>query len=295
MINREVLFIVNPISGKAKIKNDFLAIIDLFVKEGYLVTVYTTQKSGDGREMATLKGNDYSIIVCCGGDGTLNEVVSGLISINSSCKIGYIPAGTTNDFASSMGISKHSETAARAVLNGMEFPCDIGVFNQRHFLYVAAFGIFTNVSYSTSQEYKNTMGQMAYILEGAKSLTDIKSYYLEVVTAEETIQGEFIFGMVSNSNRIGGIKNLAASKIELNDGLFEVLLVRKPNNILELSDIIISLLNQEHHSEYIYKFSTSSLEVVSTTPISWTLDGENGGELTSAKIDNLNEAVTFLV
>ncbi len=294
-MSKKLLFIVNPVSGKSHIKNDLLEVVNIFVKSGYSVSLYITQTTGDAKMHLLQNIDGYDLIVCSGGDGTLNEVVSAIIKADSSVKIGYIPTGTTNDFALSMGISRHIPTAAKVVVSGEPFSCDIGYFNGTNFLYVAAFGLFTNVSYTTSQNVKNTLGQLAYFLEGVKALSEIKSYYLDIEYNGVKISGDFMFGMITNSNSIGGFKNISAEKISLNDGLFEVIMIKKPNSFAEFRKLIIELLSFEGNSKYIHRFLTDSLNISCKENFAWTLDGEFGGNYDNVTIKNLKEAVTFIV
>ena len=201
---QELLFLVNPKAGKADIKNNLLDIVDIFVKAGWRVILRTTQYAGEVTDIIKEEGAQYQMVVCAGGDGTLNEAVSGVMCLDEKPRIGYIPSGSTNDFGMSLNLPKNTLEAAEIVANGMPFFCDAGLFNKRPFVYVAAFGAFTEVSYSTPQQYKNVLGHMAYILEGIKSLPELKTHQLSIVNNGETISGEFIFGMVSNSASVGG-------------------------------------------------------------------------------------------
>ncbi len=294
-MSKNMLFIVNPVSGRANMKTELLDVIDLFTKNDYIVTVYTTQCKGDATAFCEKNVYKYDIVVCSGGDGTLNEVVTAIINSEHDIKVGYIPSGTTNDFANSIGISKNIHEAAANILNENEFSCDVGLINDKNFLYVAAFGIFTNVSYSTPQEAKNFLGGFAYLLESAKCLTDIKSYRLKILANGMTIEDDFIFGMISNSNSVGGFKNLTSQKVELNDGLFEVLLVKMPANIIEFRKVMKDLLSHNLDSEHIYRFLSSSIDVLSESELTWSIDGEFGGDLTLVSIKNLKEAITIML
>jgi YegS/Rv2252/BmrU family lipid kinase len=242
------------------------------------------------------------MVVCAGGDGTLNEAVRGLIDLAAQPMLGYIPAGTTNDFATSLNLPKSNLLrAAEVIANGVPFCCDAGLFNLRPFVYVAAFGIFSEVSYSTPQQSKNVLGHAAYILEGLKSLADVKTHELVIVTDGEVISGEFLFGMVSNSISVGGFKMNSKSKIEMNDGLLEVVLVRKPRNPAELQGAVAALLRNEfttldeHRATCLYTFRTQKLQVFSKESVSWTLDGEYGGDLQSVTISVKPQAYHIMV
>ena len=299
---KELLLLVNPKAGKAEVKQNLMEIVDILVKAGWRVVIRTTQYSGEVTDIIKDEGSRYSMVVCAGGDGTLNEAVRGLIDLAAQPMLGYIPAGTTNDFATSLALPKNNLLqAAEIAANGVPFCCDAGLFNLRPFVYVAAFGIFTEVSYSTPQQSKNVLGHAAYILEGLKSLADVKSHELIIVTDGQVISGEFLFGMVSNSISVGGFKMNSKSKIEMNDGLLEVVLVRKPRNPAELQGAVAALLRgefttlDEHRATCLYTFRTQKLQVFSKEPISWTLDGEYGGDLQSVTISVKPKAYHIMV
>ena len=291
---KKMLFIFNPFSGKAQIKSKLFEIIDVFVKGGYEVIVHPTQAVGDGFEKTKELAPQVDLVVCSGGDGTLDEVVSGLMEVDQRVPIGYIPAGSTNDFANSLGIPKNMEEAARVAVNGTPFPCDVGGFNGDTFVYVAAFGLFTEVSYQTSQQMKNILGHAAYILEGAKHLMDITSYRMKVSHDGEIIEDEFIYGMVTNSLSVGGFKGISGPDVLLDDGLFEVTLIKNPKNPIELNKILAGLANRENDNELIYSFKTSELHVENEEEVPWTLDGEFGGSHTDLTITNLNKQITIM-
>jgi len=286
--NGKILFIVNPKSGRGQIKNHLLEILNLFSGAGYEVEVYVTQAAMDARNMVLAKGSGMDLIVCSGGDGTLNEVVSGLARLNKPPVLGYLPAGSTNDFAASLKIPKNMVKAAKIVLEGRDYPIDIGRFcEERYFTYVAGFGAFTEVSYMTPQETKNVLGHPAYIMEGVKSLTSIKSTFMKIETEEQVIEGEFIFGMITNSISVGGFKGLTASDVRLDDGLFEVLLVRTPKKPQEFSEIVSSLILRDETNEQLLRLRAGSLHIVSVMPVDWVLDGEFGGSREEVRIGNL--------
>ena len=285
-MGQKMLFIYNPRAGKAQIRSNLLDIIDIFVKAGYEVTAYPTQAAGDAVKAVRTRQEGYDLVVCSGGDGTLDEVVSGMMKCDEKLPIGYIPAGSTNDFANSLKIPKSMIKAADVVVKGKNFPCDIGAFNHDSFIYVAAFGIFTDVSYETKQDIKNVLGHAAYLLEGVKRLPSVRSYPLKITSRDRVIEGEFLYGMVTNSYSVGGFRGITGQDILLDDGLFEVTLIRKPSNPLDLNNIIVALVDKRVKSEHIHTFKTSRLIVESEEPLSWTLDGEFGGEHCKAVIEN---------
>lgn len=294
-MKKKVLFVLNPCSGKARIKNYLLDIVDTMVKAAYEVTIYPTQKQGDAMEKIQEAAGEYDLVVCSGGDGTLDEVVTGMMTGHVKVPLGYIPAGSTNDFAVSLGIPKDMGKAAAAAVSGNPFACDIGAFNENFFVYVAAFGLFTEVPYKTSQEWKNVLGHAAYILEGAKHLYDIPSYMMEVQYDNIRLQDEFIFGMISNSTSIGGFKGMTGKDVLLDDGLFEVTLIKKPRNPIELNEIIASLINLVDDTDMVYSFKTSEVCFRSREDISWTLDGEFGGNHREVSVQNLCKCIQIMI
>ncbi len=294
-MKQRLLFIFNLRSGKGKIKENLAEIVDIMVKAGWEVTVYTTQCQGDAVEKARLEAGEYDRIVCSGGDGTLDEVVTGMMKAKSRVPIGYIPAGSTNDFGNSLGIDKDMRKAAQIAASGRMFPCDIGRFNDDFFVYVAAFGLFTDVSYQTSQDMKNVLGHAAYILEGAKQLWDIPSVRMQVEYDGNVLYDEFIYGMITNSNSVGGFDGLISGDVILNDGVFEVTLIKTPKNPMELSEVLACLTNIRKESDMLYTFQTSSIKFTSSESVSWTLDGEYGGNHQTVLIEDCPRALEILV
>ena len=292
---KKLLFLFNPHAGKAQIKNKLLQIVDIMVKGGYDVTIYPTQAREDAFRMVYDRAAEFDRIVCSGGDGTLDEAVSGMILSGNKIPLGYIPAGSTNDFANSLKIPKDMVKAAEIAISGEPFACDVGMFNEEPFVYVAAFGIFTAVSYKTSQEWKNILGHAAYILEGVKSLTEITSYRLRVECEDAVIEDEFIYGMISNSNSVGRIKNMTGKNVLLDDGKFEVTLIRKPKNIVELNAILASLTNLIDDTDLIYSFKSDRICFSSKEEIAWTLDGEYGGSVRQVTVKNIQKALEIMV
>lgn len=290
-----LLLIINPWAGKAQVKSHLLEIIDIFVKAGWQVEVHTTQAPLDAMEAARAKGARADLVVCSGGDGTLSETISGMMKLENPPCLGYIPAGSTNDFASSLKIPSQMEKAAQIIVNGYPYPVDIGYFcHERTFVYVAAFGMFTEVSYMTPQEKKNLLGHQAYMLEGVKSLTNIKSYAMKLESEEMTLDGDFIFGMVTNTVSVGGFKGLVKKDVALNDGLFEVLMIRTPRTAMELKNILSSMILKEEQSEYVYRFKASKLKIWSQEPVDWVLDGEFGGSRTEVEIENHQKKIRIM-
>ncbi len=290
-MEKKLFFVYNPKAGKGLLKTKLADIVDIFVKAGYETIVYPTQAKGDGYAKVMEYQASADVVVCSGGDGTLDEVVSGLMACDSQTPLGYIPAGSTNDFANSLHIPKDMIKAAEAIVQGEIYRCDVGHFNDDSFVYIAAFGLFTDVAYETNQDLKNILGHLAYVLEGVKRLLDIKSYHCEIQAGDKSLEGDFIYGMITNSRSVGGFKHLTGKNVDMSDGLFEVALIRKPKNPLEMNEIITSLLMAEDRSEMIHSFKASSITITSQESIPWTLDGEYGGAHKQVMIENRKEAM----
>lgn len=292
-MDQKLLFIINPHSGKGQIKNHLVDIVDLMIKSGFDVNIYTTQARGDATRKVEEDGELYDRIVCSGGDGTLDEVMTGLMRAELDIPIGYIPAGSTNDFANSLGIPKEMIKAAERAVGENPFPCDIGEFNDDTFVYVAAFGLFTEVSYKTSQQLKNIFGHVAYIMEGVKQLHDIPSYNMQVEYDGKVFQDAFVYGMVTNSISVGGFKGMTGNDVKLDDGVFEVTLIKKPKNPIELNEILACLTNMIDDTDLLYSFKTDEVRIIADRNVAWTLDGEFGGEHEEVIIRNLKQKVTI--
>ncbi len=293
---KKLLFIYNPHAGKELLKPKVSDIVDIFVKAGYEVTIYPTQAYHDAyRKVREYDPEEYDLVVCSGGDGTIDEVVSGMMKKKKRNPIGYIPTGTTNDFANSLHIPKGLLKAADNAVNGIVFPCDVGRFNQGTFVYIAAFGLFTDVSYETDQAMKNVLGHMAYLLEGAKRIFNVPSYRVKVSHDGEEFEDEFIFGMVTNSRSVGGFRNMVGKQVVFDDGLFEVTLIKKPRNPIELQEIIAALLIEQIDTKYMYTFKTGYISFESLEEIPWTLDGEFGGEHDYVELENMKQQLKIMV
>lgn len=292
---KKLYFIFNLQSGKATIGSKLGLVIDMFTKAGYEVTARPTQERLDACAAAKYACNvGYDLIVCSGGDGTLNEVIQGVMKSDDKIPIGYIPAGSTNDFARGVGIPKEIEEAVQWIINGKPYPCDIGSFNDKYFTYIAAFGAFIEVTYETSQQAKNMLGHAAYILNGLTRLKSIKSYHMSVTYDTGTIEDDYIFGMVTNSSSVAGL--LSLSDFLLDDGLYEVTLIKTPNNPLDLQRIIHSLLNIDIDIDtaYIKSFRTSKIKFECDEELQWTIDGEYGGSYKVTNICNNKQAIELM-
>ena len=292
----KTLFIYNPNAGKMQIKNELYDILNIFSKANYDLTVVPTKAKDEATNYIKKNVDKFELVICSGGDGTLNEVVNGMLT--SNCEIlpplGYIPAGSTNDYASSLKIPFDMKKAAKLITSGLPTPYDMCKFNNRYFVYIAAFGAFTEVSYSTPQDIKNIIGHLAYVLEGIKSLTNIKAYSLKIKSQELSIEGNFIYGMVSNTYSVGGIYKLNKKIVKLDDGLFEVTLIRQPYDPIQLGEISGYLLGTQKQTEMVISFKTNKLTIETEENIPWTLDGEYGGNPKKITISNINKCINII-
>ncbi len=296
MDRKTLLFLYNPHAGRGAIRIQLSDVVDLFVKAGYEVTVYPTQEKGDASRRIPLWADRYDRIVCCGGDGTMDEVVAGMLQTSARTPVGYLPAGTTNDFAKSLAIPTDLMEAAAIAAGGRLFDCDVGMFNDSSFSYIAAFGVFTEISYQTDQRLKSVLGQAAYLLNSPKSLMGMPSFTVEVEVNGEIVFDTFSYGMVTNAVSVAGMRNLTGSTVALDDGLFELTLVRTPTNAMMLGDIATNLLKQgDSYTPNIITYKTDSARFHCAEPIPWTLDGEFGGEHTDVEIRSLPRRITFVV
>lgn len=291
---KKMLFVYNPMAGQEKISNKLSDIIQVFCKAEFEVTIFATQASGDAMQLVAERGPEFDYVVCSGGDGTMNEVATGLMSLEEPPVCGYIPAGTVNDFASSLKIPKIMKKAASLIAGGDVFHCDLGQFNERYFTYVAGFGAFTEVSYQTSQELKNALGKTAYFVEALKHITEIKSHHMKIIYDEGAVEDEFLLGLISNSESVAGFKAYQNQGMKMDDGLFEALFIRKPKNPLDLQAVVNALLTRNLDTEQIVAISSGHFHIVSDDEISWTLDGEDGGLLDEVDLLNHKRALPIV-
>lgn len=292
-IKKRILLIINPVSGRREVLNKLSQVIDKFCKNGCLPTVAFTQKRGDAHRLAQTCPPDYDAVVCAGGDGTLNEVIGGLMAGGVNLPLGYLPVGTTNDLANSLGIPKNVLSAVDLILNSTPVLLDIGSFSGRYFNYVASFGAFTEASYNAPQEVKNILGHAAYILEGIKSLGSIRRCRVRFEFNGQQLEGDYIFGAVTNTTSLGGLIKLKQHLIALNDGVFELLLIRYPENLQQLNKIIGDLLAQNFSGEYIKMYHTAKIKVTASGEMNWTLDGEKQPGAPEILIENIPHAIRF--
>lgn len=293
----KTLFIYNPHAGQMQIKNHLFDILNTFSAANYDLTVVPTKASGEASTYVKKNAKNYDLIVCSGGDGTLNETINGLLKANIDKKpnLGYIPAGSTNDYANSIGLPKNMKKAAEVITSGITKVFDMGKFNNRFFVYVAAFGVFTDVSYATPQDIKNALGHFAYILNGIKSISDIKAYEMTIKANKQTYTGKFIYGGITNTYSIGGLYQLNKKEVDLSDGLFEVVLIRQPKTAIDLAEINAFLIGTNKNSNMVITFKTDKLSIETKDDVPWTLDGEYGGNPSKITIKNYNKVVNIIV
>lgn len=297
MFNRNLLMIVNPCAGQRHAVRALGAVIGVLQSGGYRCTVLLTEKSGDGTRLAQQYGGDYDVVVAVGGDGTLNEVVAGMHAGGFSTPLGYLPAGSTNDFASSLGLPGDMSDAAQIIAAGHPHALDVGEFNGRLFIYVASFGAFTRASYATPQSVKNSLGHLAYILEGMKDLPNIRSTHMRLqIDGGEHLEGDYIFGAVSNSTSLGGLLKLDPSVVDMNDGLLELLLIRLPVDLVELAQMLAALNSKRYDTSNCITFrSAHRIEIDADPKISWTLDGERADGAAHITVRNRHDAIQLFL
>lgn len=293
----KLLFIYNPHAGRGQVRSKLAGVLNAFTKAGVLVTAYPTQGPGDAARVAKELSQGFDRLACCGGDGTLHEVVSGLMELPESARppIGYLPAGTTNDYARNLRLPKGMEDMAALAAAGEPRPVDIGQLGEKYFIYVAAFGAFTSVSYDTPQQFKNTFGHLAYVLRGCAELGSLKSYPLRVEHDGGTLEGEYLFGMVSNTVSVGGIIGLPSDEVVLDDGLLELVLVEKPRSVAQMNAAVYALAKQEFSDESgVVGLHSSHFRITCDQEVTYTLDGEFGGEYRQADIAAVNTPVRIV-
>lgn len=294
-MSKKLLMIVNPTAGKTQSRGPLFDAVAAFSEGGYLVKVHNTTARGDAAETAAKEGGDYDLVVCSGGDGTLNETISGLMTLEKRPPLGYLPRGSTNDFASSLHLSPNPVKAALAILDQRPQALDIGLWNERYFVYVASFGAFTRTSYAASQAAKNALGHFAYILEGMKDLSSLRPYKARLTADGETLDGEYLFGAVSNSTSIGGLMKLDPERVILDDGKFELLLIPSPKTATELQNVGMALLNQQYDTGGLIFRHASELTLETEEELPWSLDGEYAPGVRHVTISNRQGALQLLL
>lgn len=292
---KKMVFIINPFSGKVKIKPVLLDVLRIFNEAGYAVQVQTTLYRGHATEIAENVPDDTDIIVASGGDGTLNEVITGLLKSGKNIPVGYIPTGSTNDFAKTLELPTDCKTAAKAIVDGYHYSIDVGNFNnERYFSYIASFGVFTAVSYNTSQNFKNIFGHLAYVFEGVKDITKIVSYHVKTVVDGARLEGDYIFGSVTNTTSVGGIVKLNSDLVKMNDGLFEMVLVKTPKNINDFTHIINGLTTSNFEGDSFEFVKGKHVEMIFDGDMDWSIDGEHAKTGSVVEISNIQTAVSIV-
>ena len=297
-MDKKLLFIVNPRAGKTKSHAPLFDAVSIYSEAGYLVSVRVTSRRGEATELAEELGAEFDLVVCHGGDGTLNEAVSGLMALpyEKRPKLGYIPGGTVNDVASTLGLSKDTVRAAQEIMDGHPFPLDIGSFGpDRFFTYVAAFGIFTDVPYETPQEDKRIWGRLAYIMNGAGALGRLKPTHVRVYYDDHQEEADVLVGLVTSTTSVGGFKTTRDLGISLNDGLYEMILVRATKNLAEFNLAATRALRLDFDNDSFISAQTGALRFEFDEPVAWTVDGEFGGSVTEVEIHNERRAIDIIV
>ena len=292
---KKMLFVMNPYAGQrraAKVLTDILAV---FNRAGYAVITHMTASTGDAREVVRTRAAGMDLVVCCGGDGTLNETVSGLLMAGLDIPVGYIPSGSTNDFASSLKLSGNPVQAAKDIVEGVPVAYDVGRFGERYFAYVASFGAFTKSSYATPQNVKNALGHTAYVLESISELSQLRNVHVRMELDNGVIEDDFLFGAISNSTSVGGILTLDPNQVDMGDGLFEIFLVRAPRNLTEISECIQALSTQRYNDCAMITFcSAQKVTVIADPDMPWTLDGEKADGYREITVENLHHAIRIM-
>lgn len=293
-MSKRLLLILNPVSGKMAGKRHLADVLERFCQAAYHPTVYVTTHRGDAQRLACVHGGEADLVVCLGGDGTFNEVVAGLLEGGHTTPMGYVPCGSTNDFASALGLKKTIPAATAAIIEGKPHTYDVGAFGERYFSYVASFGIFSRASYSTPQNVKNTLGHLAYVLEGMKELFSIHPWHVRFEVDGKVVEGDYVFGAVSNSTSLGGVLTLDPDTVDMNDGLLELLLVKVSRNPAELNECIRALVEHRYDSDRITYMSGSEFRVTADEGMEWSLDGEWGSGASSIAIRSIKDAITLI-
>lgn len=291
---KKMLFIMNPFAGVKRANRHLTDILLMFTQAGYEVTTHMTLGRGDAAVVAREKGKDVDLVVCCGGDGTLNETITGLLSAGADTPIGYIPAGSTNDFASSLKLPTNILKAAQEIVEGEPVSYDVGRFGDRYFSYVASFGAFTKSSYATPQNIKNALGHTAYVLSGITELSQIRNEHVKMEIDGQVVEGDFLFGAICNSTSVGGILTLDPKQVDMGDGLFEILLVRAPENLAEIHECIQALQSQRYNCAMLTFRSARRVRIFADPDMPWTLDGEKEDGHETVEVENLHHAIRLM-
>ena len=291
---KRMLFVMNPYSGVRKGAKYLADIVGLFNRASYEVVIHMTAGQGDAIQVVAERAPGMDLVVCCGGDGTFNETISGLRSAGLDIPVGYIPAGSTNDFAASLKLSTDIMQAAADIVEGQPVPYDVGKFGSRYFTYVASFGAFTKASYSTPQSIKNMLGHTAYVLEGINELSQIRNEHVRMELNGQVVEDDFLFGAISNATSMGGILTLNPDMVDMADGQFEIMLVRAPRNLTEIAECIQAVQNQTYNCGMITFQSAKQVRVYASADMPWTLDGEREEGHEMVDVQNLHHAVRVM-
>lgn len=292
---KKMLFVMNAFAGQRKANKFLPDILNLFNRAGYETTVHMTGGQGDATQVVERLSKKMDIVVCCGGDGTFNETISGLMRCGADVPVGYIPAGSTNDFAASLKLPTGIMQAAQHIVEGSPVPYDVGAFGDRYFSYVASFGVFTRASYTTPQNIKNALGHTAYVLESINELSQIRMEHIRMELDDRVVEDDFLFGAISNSTSVGGILTLDPNQVDMGDGLFEILLVRAPKSLTELSECLQALQSQKYNDCAMITFcSTHQVKVIANPNMPWTLDGEREDGHEEVTVKNLHHAIRLI-
>lgn len=291
---KKMLFIMNPYAGQRKANKFLPEILLLFNNAGYEVTIHMTNATGDAMAISQRKSPEVDVVVCCGGDGTLNETMTGMLRAGVNVPIGYIPAGTTNDFASSLKLSTNVMQAAKDIVEGEPVPYDVGRFGERYFSYVASFGAFTKSSYIVPQNIKNALGHTAYVLGGISELSQIRNEHIRMEIDGQVVEDDFLFGAICNSTSIGGILTLDPKQVDMGDGLFEVMLVRAARNLTEITECIQAVQNQKYNCAMITFRTARQIRIYADPAMPWSLDGEKEEGHEEVEVENLHHAMHLI-
>ena len=292
---KKMLFLINPYAGMRKGSKALTEILGEFNRAEFDVRVYVTAGQGDAVTAVQTLGADMDLVVCCGGDGTFNETITGLLQAGLDIPVGYIPSGSTNDFAASLGLPADPVAAARQIVDGTPNRYDAGKFNQRYFSYVASFGAFTKASYSTPQSVKNMLGHLAYLLEGVQELPQLKKHHVKLTLDDnEVLEDDYLFGAICNSTSVGGIMTLDPKQVDLRDGKFEVLLIRVPKSLQEIPECLLAVQKQQYNSAMMTFRTAAHITVEAESEMPWTLDGEKEEGHPRIEIENLHGAITII-
>ena len=291
---KKMLFVMNPYSGMRRASKYLADVIALFNQADYEVIVHMTQGQGNATKIVAERAKDMDLVVCCGGDGTFNETISGILSVGADVPVGYIPAGSTNDLATSLKLSGNVMQAAADILEGQPVAYDVGSFNSRYFAYVASFGAFTKASYTTPQSIKNALGHTAYVLEGINELSQIKNEHVRLEIDGQVVEDDFLFGAISNSTSVGGILTLSPDMVDLADGQLEILLVRAPRNLLEIPECSQAVQSQKYNCAMITFRSAKQVRIFADPDMPWTLDGEREEGHERICVENLHHAIRIM-